>query len=294
VGFTPGSPQADGSMSVGLRDAHAWPELYFEGVGWTRFEPTPNRGSVPEYTQTQTPGSDSPTVPKPSTSTSAAPSTAPSASGNCLAEQKKLEACTSQSALATVGSKDDGTPWLPILGYTLAGLLLLVVPLLPMLWRIRQRSVRLGAHGRSEADAPAYTLATWLEVTDTAWDYGIVPDESQTPRKAAARIVRLGHLDAEASEAAEAAEAVHRMAAAVEQVLYAPHPRLTTGLAEDARRVADALHAGASRTARLRALLAPRSAVRVVWATSAYWAALSARLAARRETLLRRPSGQNS
>ncbi|MEU2744032.1 DUF3488 and transglutaminase-like domain-containing protein [Streptomyces sp. NPDC007095] len=288
VGFTPGSPQADGSMSVGLRDAHAWPELYFEGVGWTRFEPTPNRGSVPEYTQTDTPGSASSTVPKPSTSSSAAPSTAPSASGNCPAEQKKLEACPSQSALATVGSKDDGTPWFQILGYTLAGLLLLIVPMLPMLWRMRLRSVRLGAHGRSEADAPAYTLATWLEVTDTAWDYGIVPDESQTPRKAAARIVRLGLLEAEASEA------VHRMAAAVEQVLYAPHPRLTAGLAEDARRVTDALGARASRTARLRALLAPRSAVRVAWAASAYWTALSARLAARRETLLRRPSGQNS
>lgn len=187
-----------------------------------------------------------------------------------------------------MGSKDNGTPWLQIVGLTLAGLLVLVVPLLPMLWRIRVRSVRLGAHGRGEADAAAYTLAAWLEVTDTAWDYGIVPDESQTPRKAAARIVRLGLLDAEASEA------VHRAAAAVEQVLYAPHPRPTAGLAEDARRVAAALRTQGSRGVRLRALLAPRSAARVVWAASAHWGALSARAAARRESPLRRPSGQNS
>ncbi|MHA5048539.1 transglutaminase TgpA family protein [Streptomyces sp. SD15] len=289
VGFTPGSPQADGSMSVMLRDAHAWPELYFEGVGWTRFEPTPNRGSVPEYTQTETPGLDAPTVPRPSTSTSAVPSTAPSAGDDCKAQGQEPDACASESALATVGSKDDGTPWFQILGLALAGLVVLAVPLLPMLWRIRVRSVRLGAHGRSEADSAAYTLAAWLEVTDTAWDYGIVPDESQTPRKAAARIVRLGLLDAEASGA------VHRMAAAVEQVLYAPHPRPTAGLTEDAHRVADALRAPASRAARLRALLAPRSAVRVAWTASDRWATLTARLAARRESLLRRrPSGRPS
>ncbi|MQS07342.1 transglutaminaseTgpA domain-containing protein, partial [Streptomyces alkaliphilus] len=51
VGFTPGTRGADGSHSVGLHNAHAWPELYFEGVGWTRFEPTPGQGSAPEYTR---------------------------------------------------------------------------------------------------------------------------------------------------------------------------------------------------------------------------------------------------
>ena len=41
VGFLPGTKQSNGSWSVSLNDAHAWPELYFEGVGWVRFEPTP-------------------------------------------------------------------------------------------------------------------------------------------------------------------------------------------------------------------------------------------------------------
>lgn len=31
VGFTPGEKQSDGSVNVSMRDAHAWPELYFEG-----------------------------------------------------------------------------------------------------------------------------------------------------------------------------------------------------------------------------------------------------------------------
>ncbi|MFC9848206.1 DUF3488 and DUF4129 domain-containing transglutaminase family protein [Streptomyces sp. NPDC060223] len=287
VGFTPGSAQPDGSMTVGLRDAHAWPELYFEGVGWTRFEPTPNRGSVPEYTQPETSGTDVPAAPQPTTSASSEPAASASATESCSAQERKLEACPSESALAAVGSDDDGIPWLQILGLALAGLLVLGVPLLPMLWRMRIRGLRLGGHGRTEADVAVYTLGAWLEVTDTAWDYGIEPDDSQTPRKAAARIVRLGLLEP------AAADAVHRLAAAVEQVLYAPRPLPTAGLAEDARQIADAFRASASRPARLRALLAPRSAIRVAWAASARWAALTARLATRWDTLLRRPSGQN-
>ncbi|MCT9008551.1 transglutaminase family protein [Streptomyces rhizosphaerihabitans] len=287
VGFTPGTPQADGSMSVGLRDAHAWPELYFEGVGWTRFEPTPSRGTVPSYTQTNTPGNDVSAAPKPTSSTSAGPSTAPSASENCSPQLRKLAACPGQSSAAAVGAQDDDWPWFNILGLTLAGLLILGLPLLPMLWRMRVRAVRLGGHGRTEADVAAYTLGAWLEVTDSAWDYGIAPKESQTPRKAAERVVGLGHLDP------EAAAAMHRLAAAVEQVLYAPRPRPVAGLANDARRVEEAFRISASRPARLRALLAPRSAVRVIWAFSTARTSLRSRLSARLQSLLRRPSSQN-
>ena len=59
LGFAPG--RATGNLDAGSagqvlqeyevdsRDAHAWPELYFQGVGWVRFEPTPSRGAVPAY-----------------------------------------------------------------------------------------------------------------------------------------------------------------------------------------------------------------------------------------------------
>src|SRR5207344_1188360 len=30
---------------VRTSDAHAWPELYFKGAGWLRFEPTPSGSS---------------------------------------------------------------------------------------------------------------------------------------------------------------------------------------------------------------------------------------------------------
>ncbi|MGC9438523.1 transglutaminase TgpA family protein [Streptomyces sp. WG5] len=285
VGFAPGSPQADGSVSVGLRDAHAWPEVYFEGVGWTRFEPTPTRGSTPSYTLTETPGSTVPDPELPSRNPETEPSAAPSASESCTAQDKKLDACASESAAAAPVAGGNGPKWYVVPAWVLGGLAVLLVPLAPMLWRLRTRSVRLGAHGRTGADAGPHTLAVWQELTDTAWDFGILPEESQTPRKAAARIVRLRQLEP------TAAAAVHRVADAVEQVLYAPRPRPTAGLTEDVHRASAGLRATAGRGTRLRARFAPRSTVRVSWAVSARWAALKQRAAAARPTF-RKASGQ--
>ncbi|OWA07845.1 transglutaminase [Streptomyces sp. CS159] len=276
VGFAPGSPQADGSVSVGLRDAHAWPEVYFEGVGWTRFEPTPTRGSTPAYTITDRPGSSVPDPALPSRNTGTEPSAAPSESDTCSPQDKKLDACASESAVAVPVTGGDGPKWYALLAWAVAGLVVLLVPLAPMLWRLRVRSVRLGAHGRGEADAGPHTLAVWQELTDTAWDLGILPEESQTTRKAAARVVRLGRLDP------AAAAAVHRVADAVEQVLYAPRPRPTAGLTEDVRLATAGLRAAAGRGTRSRALLVPRSAVRVAWAASARWTAVKRRASAAR------------
>lgn len=51
IGFLPGSASDDGAFVVRGGDAHAWPELYFAGAGWVRFEPTPSvqTGARPSY-----------------------------------------------------------------------------------------------------------------------------------------------------------------------------------------------------------------------------------------------------
>jgi transglutaminase-like putative cysteine protease len=310
VGFAPGTPQADRTVTVGLRDAHAWPELYFEGVGWTRFEPTPTRGSVPPYTIPETSGSNDPELPEEARPTDSATSAEPSESTSCSAEDKRLEACAGMLPLDPGSSAEDGAPWYEITGWVLLGLALVAVPLAPMLYRLRRRAVRL-ASARHTAAAPppsdgvevtvpapggspasvdqaaaGHVLAVWRELTDTAWDYGIPPDDALTPRKAAARIVRLGQLDE------PAAQAVHRVAGAVEQVLFAPRPQPVSGLADDVRRLRVALRARVSRSTRVRAVVAPRSAVRAVWDLADRWAAFKERLAVRLAALVRRPSGQ--
>lgn len=45
VGFTPGDKDASGVWHVLGKHAHAWPEIWFDGIGWVPFEPTPGRGA---------------------------------------------------------------------------------------------------------------------------------------------------------------------------------------------------------------------------------------------------------
>lgn len=45
VGFTEGELRSDGRWHVLGRNAHAWPEVWFDGIGWVLFEPTPSRGA---------------------------------------------------------------------------------------------------------------------------------------------------------------------------------------------------------------------------------------------------------
>jgi transglutaminase-like putative cysteine protease len=59
-GFTPGSPNVTGTFRVTTHDAHSWPELFFQGYGWLRFEPTPSgtagQGTAFAPTYSVTPG----------------------------------------------------------------------------------------------------------------------------------------------------------------------------------------------------------------------------------------------
>lgn len=47
VGFTPGELRSDGWYSVSGGHAHAWPEIWFDDLGWVPFEPTPGRSEPP-------------------------------------------------------------------------------------------------------------------------------------------------------------------------------------------------------------------------------------------------------
>ncbi|GGU54198.1 transglutaminase [Streptomyces albospinus] len=270
VGFTPGTKQPDGTTSVGLKDAHAWPELYFQGVGWTRFEPTPSRGSVPDYASPDTSHPTGPGSPAPEPAQSAAPSSEPSAGPSCGPGEHRAgsgAACLSAPALPGSGPPGGGpSPW-PLVGLVAAVLLVVLLLAVPLLWRVRTRARRL-AGGGPAGDGAEATLAAWRELLDTGWDFGILPDESLTPRKAAARIIRVGDLQPDAAGAAR------RVAAAVEQVLYSPQPLPATGLTADVRLVRSGLRDGATRGLRLRAGIAPRSAARLRWACADRWSAV--------------------
>ncbi|MFM7063346.1 MAG: transglutaminase-like domain-containing protein, partial [Actinomycetes bacterium] len=93
VGFTQGDQVgtgADGQLQfvVRGRHAHAWPEVYFEGVGWVPFEPTPQRGNPQAQSYTGVAPDQAPAPPEqeatttstsaPSTTTLGSPTSTPS------------------------------------------------------------------------------------------------------------------------------------------------------------------------------------------------------------------------
>ncbi|WP_241562314.1 transglutaminaseTgpA domain-containing protein [Streptomyces hoynatensis] len=271
VGFTPGERKPGGYYEVSSHNAHAWPELYFEGVGWVRFEPTPGQGSSPSYTlpEPSAPGDDGQHQPVPQERPSAEPTPdpQPSSPSDCAREPG---ACPAPAGTHEAGEDGPGFPLWPLVWAGVGLLLAAGLLVSPLLWRRQMRARRL-----AEGAGP---LGAWCELTDSAWDFGITPAASETPRQAAERIVRVGALPAGPAAAA------HRIADALETELYAP-PGAGGGreprgpLAADVRAVSEGLRSGAGRWARLRALLLPRSANRVMLRLTERRLALAAALA---------------
>ena len=77
VGFAPGTYEPSrGVFSVQARDAHAWPEVWLAGLGWTQFEPTP-AGTAPgqaDGTVGQPAAPNAATVTTPTTTVTTTPS----------------------------------------------------------------------------------------------------------------------------------------------------------------------------------------------------------------------------
>ncbi|GAT64829.1 transglutaminase [Planomonospora sphaerica] len=275
IGYT-GGGSVSGRWNVRTHDSHAWPELYFEGAGWLRFEPTPSgpvgqaSGSRPPYTYPEvlTDRGAEPSATPSAGSTGADPSSGPSAARRNPALDRDFGGVP----LAV----DEGVPVAAKVGIGVAAaLLVLLVPaLLGYGTRRRRRSLysREAAPGResgpaSEAAEPAgvtavraehgrtaaAVTAAWADLDDALCDYGMAREPSESPRALARRLVRQYGFDA------EAAASVTRIAAAVERLLFARAPGAAGPLTEDVRRVRRALAATASRGRRIRAVLLPPS-----------------------------------
>ena len=198
VGFLPGT-RSSGVYQVRASDAHAWPELYFQGAGWTRFEPTPSRGEVPAWTVPATSaGAQEPVRgQQPSTAPQPLPQDVP-------APGQRPDAGAGSDGSVTQGAVTAGTV-LAVVGGVAAVLLLLALPALAR----RRRSVRRWrrALGRSGAGArPATAEAAWADLVERLEDLGVGPAPSATPRQVRAVLLdRLGSAAPAGTAAAEPA-----------------------------------------------------------------------------------------
>lgn len=205
VGFQPGT-RVHGSdagrtlFEVSTHDLHAWPELFFDGVGWVAFEPTPSRGALPAYANPAVEG-----VPE-VTLVPSGPIGPVDAGDPPLPEI--VDGPTVAGWLTTV----DYRAWLG-----LGAIVLLAAGLMfaPAAVRSVVRSRRL-ARVRSGRGSPALA---WREVLDTALDAGVDVARGATPRAVVARLSRARGMTEDARAALE------RLCAALELAEFGPPGR---------------------------------------------------------------------
>lgn len=243
VGFTPGQKvgSRQNTWSVTTSDAHAWPEAWFAGTGWVRFEPTPGtaRATLPDYTRASTPGPGTPT-PTP------APSASASASPRLFKDPDQLLRPEAGGGAGTAG---------PVAGHratwVLLGVLLVLLAAAPATGTVLRRRSR---SRRADPDV------AWDQLRDDVRDAGRQWLPAESPRAAAARL--------SPSLPADGAEALRRLAHAVEVARYAPAGRRSpVDLTADGTAVRRALLATAPRATRWRARALPPSTLR--WASHA-------------------------
>jgi hypothetical protein len=273
-GFTAGQPVSGNSWLVTSHDAHAWPELYFQGAGWLRFEPTPS-GSAGQGTAFAPSYSQGPANPLSTGQPQTTPSTAPTSAQNGLRgippNIRNLFPNEGGVGGPTIAKASTVSPW-EIFGLVVAGLVVLaaVAPWCARRVIRRRRWRRLpparatgttgakGTPGTARADRVrardvVWAHAAWLELRDDLMDYGAGSLPSESPRAVAAKAgAGLGLTD-------PARAALGRIAMAEERARYAPAPSDGAGLRADSAVVRRAIAAAVPRGARWRARLLPAS-----------------------------------
>ena len=253
IGFLSPTQAGPNTWVYSARDMHAWPELYLDGAGWVRFEPTPagRAEQVPSYTKPNLPGADDP-----SESASVRPNDTESLPNNRPTESES--AAVSADGDNGAGS---GFPWAPVAGGLAVAVLVLGGLLMPRLVRQRRRDHRL-AGGPEDV---------WAELRDTAVDLAVPWPPDRSPR--VTRDVLVHHLGAPldatsperpahgAAVAPEGVAALDRLVLDLELARYSRAGTVATRptLRADGEACVAALHGGALRSARRRADWWPRS-----------------------------------
>ncbi|HEY6275066.1 MAG TPA: DUF3488 and transglutaminase-like domain-containing protein [Streptosporangiaceae bacterium] len=252
VGYTQGTLQQNGTWLVTTGDAHAWPEMYFPGAGWLRFEPTPSASggqataSVPTYS-TPPPGSTAPVIVPTLPPTHAPVRPRTGHQGAAGARLRHPGAGAGPGATA----RGPASP-APLTVTLIIVAVLAVAAVVP--WAAR--SVTRWRRWRTAADDAGRAHAAWLELRDDLADHRIPAPASESPRALSRRLGRvLGF-------APDDQAALDRIALAEERAQYARSPVPSGQLRADAEAVRRAIGRSAGLTGRWAARVLPASQLR--------------------------------
>ncbi|MDQ1371019.1 MAG: hypothetical protein QOF20_3372 [Acidimicrobiaceae bacterium] len=158
VGWTWGDEIGPGIYRVSDQLAHTWPEVYFTGVGWVPFEPTPSRGipGAQNYTGVA-PAEAGANAPLPAASATTVPAAAPVSPGSRATTTSSIPKDSASTAAKHRGNALlRGLVWL---GAVLAGFALLFGLVVALRWlhgvATRDRVVSQAAELESDGDHEA-------------------------------------------------------------------------------------------------------------------------------------------
>ena len=240
IGFLPGTADR-GTYTIHASDAHAWPELFFDGVGWLRFEPTPSGAQntvAPPYSLAPTsPDSTDPSTSAPSSNVRPT-NTRPDGANDPGALDPT--ATTGTSAKSSFLGQQARTALLWVLiGLVIGVLGSLAVP-------VAARS-RLRRRLRDAPDEATRVEVEWQSMVERLGDLGVIPPRGSTPRQAGRFFQREAYLEGEESQA------LVRVVDGVERSRYAPPGTTLTDVRPDTHRVVKAVAGVRRRKDRLRA-----------------------------------------
>ncbi|ODU79252.1 MAG: hypothetical protein ABT08_01955 [Microbacterium sp. SCN 71-21] len=207
IGYLPGTYSSSTPDTVTYKvvsdQLHAWPEAYFQGIGWVRFEPTKSLGVSTSFAPgSGTSGTVDSSGSTPQPTASSAPTAAPSDQPSTAPTTGTTTSTTSTSGPAIAAI----VPW------ALGAVLVIAVLAVPgVLGAARARRLRAAA---ARGDA----VAAWGWVQDAARDVGVPVSAAASPREFGAALI---------AQPGVPAEAVWRLVDAVERAAYAPPPAPT-------------------------------------------------------------------
>lgn len=182
VGFTPGTPDANGTYHVTNYDAHAWPEVWLAGLGWTdQFDPTPG-GSQPgtSHLPGEPPNVSAPTsrpTPVPTT-VPATPATSGAPNGSGTGGAGSPPAAPGRGATVTRSPRGGG---ISALGGILLVAALVIAGVIVTAAVVVARKRRRRTRRQSGSDPGALIAGAWAEVLDELRGAGLGWPVSLTP-----------------------------------------------------------------------------------------------------------------